>query len=448
MLEESIHLATGRGRVLAHVEWEAFAAATLLARMEEQSLEPAPVWCGDLRDFPGQPFRGLVDILCAGLPCQPYSLAGKRQGNDDKRSWGADGDSGPLPATLRLIETVQPALVFLENVPAWVSSGWFRPFGESLCGLGYELEEPLFLSASDVGACHGRERVFILAHRAGSGRAGQLLHESAGWLTDPHALRTGGEVDDTHGGRLRGQSQLWDKDGTAPTGGELGNTPSEGRRRQQECQSRCQEPDRGPNHEVADTGRGQLPQPGRGEEGRDGAGPAVTALADSAGLHGQCEQQPGESTLDQRAGPSGDGAELADPEHRERREHRDEGEPESGQATARRSGELAQPSSPGLPQPQPAAGPAAEFRSPQLFAPGPQSERWQHIVSEQPHLSPAIEPGLCLLADGVAYVVDEARADQLRCAGNGVVAIQGAFAFVHLARLAAQKLNPIPALIP
>jgi hypothetical protein len=58
------------------------------------------------------------------------------------------------------------------------------------------------------------------------------------------------------------------------------------------------------------------------------------------------------------------------------------------------------------------------------------------MLESQLQLAPAIEPGFCLLADGLALVVDEARADQLRCSGNGVVALQSAAAFVVLARRA------------
>ena len=64
---------------------------------------------------------------------------------------------------LRILGEVRPSVVFFENVPAWVRGGWFRRFGEGLCGLGYRIQSPLFLRASDVGAPHRRERVFVLA---------------------------------------------------------------------------------------------------------------------------------------------------------------------------------------------------------------------------------------------------------------------------------------------
>jgi DNA (cytosine-5)-methyltransferase 1 len=149
----------GRVRVLGYCEREAYAAAVLLARMEDSSLEPAPVWCGDIADMDLAPFVG-VDLITAGAPCQPYSVAGKRQGEADERYlW---------PTIFRVIETCRPALVFLENVPGIIT--WFRPIGEELCRMGYELEAGLF-SAAEVGAPHRRERLFVLVHEHGRGLA-------------------------------------------------------------------------------------------------------------------------------------------------------------------------------------------------------------------------------------------------------------------------------------
>lgn len=102
-------------RVAAHCEWEAYAQATLLARMAESSLEPAPVWGGDLGQFDGKAFRGAVDGIVAGFPCQPWSNAGKQLGTDDDRwLW---------PAIVRIIADVEPGFVFLENVAALIAGG-------------------------------------------------------------------------------------------------------------------------------------------------------------------------------------------------------------------------------------------------------------------------------------------------------------------------------------
>lgn len=80
---------------------------------------------------------------------------------------------------------------------------------------------------------------------------------------------------------------------------------------------------------------------------------------------------------------------------------------------------------------QKAHGSASELRLP-FFAPGPSDERWPGILAEWPHLAPAVEPGVRLLADGATACVDEHRAHQLRCGGNGVVPLQAACAIVTL----------------
>jgi len=152
----------GGFRTVCYIEREAYAASRLVALMEAGCLDAAPVW-SDLGTFDGRPWRGKVDCIAGGLPCQPYSVAGKRIGNDDHRSWGV-GD-GPIPNFLRIVSEVRPALVFIENVPAFVTGGFFRPVGEELSAMGYRIERPIFVAAEDVGASHRRERVFILAHR-------------------------------------------------------------------------------------------------------------------------------------------------------------------------------------------------------------------------------------------------------------------------------------------
>jgi DNA (cytosine-5)-methyltransferase 1 len=74
---------------------------------------------------------------------------------------------------------------------------------------------------------------------------------------------------------------------------------------------------------------------------------------------------------------------------------------------------------------------------PGIFPPGPADhDAWRAVFEHHPHLAPAIESGVRVLADGKSLVVDSCRADQLRCSGNGVVALQAAVAFTVLARRA------------
>src|SRR5215831_2394131 len=140
-LDLGIRVAVPAARTVCFVEREAFAAACLAAQIENGSLDAAPVW-SDLLTFDGRPWRGIVDCICAGIPCQPYSVAGRRKGHDDERAlW---------PELVRIVDEVRPALVFLENVPDFTRH--FRPVGERLSGMGYRVERPLYLSAEDVGA--------------------------------------------------------------------------------------------------------------------------------------------------------------------------------------------------------------------------------------------------------------------------------------------------------
>lgn len=113
-------------RAVGHVERETYAAATLVARMEDASLDQAVVW-DDVGTFDGRPWRGAVDIVTAGYPCQPFSVAGKRRGADDPRHlW---------PHVARIIGECEPPFVFLENVAHHLHLG-FPEVASGLVGMG------------------------------------------------------------------------------------------------------------------------------------------------------------------------------------------------------------------------------------------------------------------------------------------------------------------------
>jgi DNA (cytosine-5)-methyltransferase 1 len=150
-LDLGVHIAVPEARTVCYLEREAFAAEKLAEKIESGAFAEAPIY-SDLETFDGGAWRGVVDCIVAGLPCQPYSVAGKRQGEADERYiW---------PEFFRILREVRPAVVFLENVSAFIQ--YFRPIGEKLSGMGYRLEAGLF-SASEVGAPHRRERFFCLA---------------------------------------------------------------------------------------------------------------------------------------------------------------------------------------------------------------------------------------------------------------------------------------------
>ena len=144
---------------VAYVERDSYAAATLVARMEEKRLDQAPIW-DDLCTFDGAAWRGRVDIVTAGFPCQPFSTAGKQLGLDDERwIW---------PWIARIIADVQPRYVFLENVTGLIRAGLGHVLTD-LAELGFDAEWGL-LSAAAVGAPHRRQRVWILADADSDGR--------------------------------------------------------------------------------------------------------------------------------------------------------------------------------------------------------------------------------------------------------------------------------------
>ena len=152
-LELGLSIAEPRHRTVCYVERETYPAATLVARMEDQSLDHAPVW-SDLKTFNGRPWRGKVDILTAGYPCQPFTFSGLRQGAADPRHlW---------PDVARVIEEVQPHTVFCENVEGHLSLG-FSEVASNLQDMGFSVKAGLF-SAYEVGAAHQRRRLFMLAH--------------------------------------------------------------------------------------------------------------------------------------------------------------------------------------------------------------------------------------------------------------------------------------------
>lgn len=99
-----------------------------------------------------------VDVICGGFPCQPHSVAGKRRGADDDRwLW---------PDFARIVCELKPKWVVVENVRGLLSVNAGREFGTILADLahiGYDAEWEM-LRASDVGAIHGRDRVFIVAY--------------------------------------------------------------------------------------------------------------------------------------------------------------------------------------------------------------------------------------------------------------------------------------------
>lgn len=141
-------------RTVCAVERDAYAAAILAQRQADGCCEAFPIW-SDVETFDGRPWRGIVDVVSGGFPCQDISAAGKGAGITGARS-------GLWKEFARIIGEVRPRYALVENSPVLTSRGLGVVLGD-LAKMGYDAEWGVF-SAADVGAPHLRERIFILAH--------------------------------------------------------------------------------------------------------------------------------------------------------------------------------------------------------------------------------------------------------------------------------------------
>lgn len=134
-------------------EIEPYPRHVLLHNQELGLLPRFPIW-DDIRTFDGTPWRGLVDIVTGGFPCQDISAAGKGAGITGTRS-------GLWTEMHRIIREVQPRYAFMENSPMLTSRGLGRVLGD-LAEIGYHAAWCV-LGAADCGAPHQRDRIWILA---------------------------------------------------------------------------------------------------------------------------------------------------------------------------------------------------------------------------------------------------------------------------------------------
>jgi site-specific DNA-cytosine methylase len=145
-------------RTLGYVEKEKYCQEIIAQRIRDGIFDDAPIFT-DIKLFVEQGFadayRDCVDVVSAGFPCQPFSVAGKRKGADDERNlW---------PETMECIRRIRPIFAFLENVPGLLSSGYFGRILGDLAESGYDAEWTV-LGADEVGANHRRKRLWILAY--------------------------------------------------------------------------------------------------------------------------------------------------------------------------------------------------------------------------------------------------------------------------------------------
>jgi DNA (cytosine-5)-methyltransferase 1 len=161
----SVEMCAGAGGQALGLEQAGF-EHTALVEIEREFcntlLLNRPKWnvqCADLSGFDGRPYRG-VDLLAGGLPCPPFSIAGKQLGEKDERNL--------FPAALRLIDEIRPKAVLIENVRGFLAPS-FAEYRDQLRyqlqKLGYIVEWKL-LNSSDFGVPQLRPRVAIVAMRS------------------------------------------------------------------------------------------------------------------------------------------------------------------------------------------------------------------------------------------------------------------------------------------
>jgi DNA (cytosine-5)-methyltransferase 1 len=140
-------------RTVCAVERDAYAAQVLAQRQNDGILRPFPIW-SDVTTFDGKPWRGIVDVVSGGFPCQPHSSAGKHAGMEDARwLW---------PDFFRIICEIEPTFAWIENVRGLISTGGLENVLFDLARIGFDAEWGL-LGPGNLGGSHERERFWILA---------------------------------------------------------------------------------------------------------------------------------------------------------------------------------------------------------------------------------------------------------------------------------------------
>ena len=145
-------------RTVCAVEWEPYPASVLCARQNEGALPPFPIW-DDVQTFDGRPWRGIVDVVSGGFPCQDISSTGKGAGIEGSRS-------GMWRHMARIIGEVRPRFAFIENSPLLRTKGLATVL-KDLAEMGYDARWGV-LGAHHAGAPHKRDRMWIVGTLADS----------------------------------------------------------------------------------------------------------------------------------------------------------------------------------------------------------------------------------------------------------------------------------------
>jgi len=175
-------------RTVCAVEWEPYPASVLAARQNDKVLPSFPIW-DDVQTFDGKPWRGIVDVVSGGFPCQAYSTAAAGRNTADDL-WSE---------MRRIVADVAPRYVFAENV----SRIAIDQAANDCEQMGYKTKA-ISLSAKDLGADHIRERYWLLAYSDNDGEFLQSFNAETSklqelgksiWENYPESLRMANGMD-------------------------------------------------------------------------------------------------------------------------------------------------------------------------------------------------------------------------------------------------------------
>lgn len=152
----------------------------------------------DVRTLDGKQYRGSVDVVCGGFPCQDISTAGRQEGIQEGTR------SGLWSECARLVGEVRPRFAIFENVTNLLNGqrgDWFKRVLWDISTLGYDAEWHC-IPASELGAHHHRDRVWIIAYPKCERQSGQRRLEYAIDKKTDCYREASGLVDALQGGAL------------------------------------------------------------------------------------------------------------------------------------------------------------------------------------------------------------------------------------------------------
>jgi len=203
-------------RTVAAVEIEDYPRRVLLQRQADGLLPRFPIW-DDICTFDGNPWRGKVDVISGGFPCQDISAAGKGDGLDGERS-------GLWTHMARVVSEVRPPFVFVENSPMLTTRGGTRVIAD-LTQMGYDTRWTV-MGAADIGAPHQRDRMWIVGKVGSPNNHGQTATKVR---TSPIERSNSHKVRQEQTSQLKGSSKQHDEVAyTSAFGGKAGIADTQG----------------------------------------------------------------------------------------------------------------------------------------------------------------------------------------------------------------------------